>query len=211
MTLRCALFAATLVCGTALAASPLPNADPAKGQQIATGVCAACHGPDGNSIAPENPKLAAQIPEYLTKQLMNFRPAAAGRPPERANAVMLAFASALSPDDMRNVSAYYAGQALKPSKATNRETAGIGERIYRGGIPERGVAACNGCHGPTGQGLPAQYPLLGGQFAAYIEAQLKAFRIGARANDPNQMMRMNAARLSDAEIRALADYIAGLR
>jgi cytochrome c553 len=100
---------------------------------------------------------------------------------------------------------------LKPSKATNHETVDIGQRIYRGGIVERGVPACAGCHGPAGEGIPGQFPLIGGQYATYIEAQLKAFRDGVRANDPNRMMRMSAARLSDAEIRALADYIAGLR
>jgi cytochrome c553 len=211
MKLRCALLAASLVCGTALAADPPPKADAAKGQAIATSVCAACHGPDGNSIGPENPKLAGQIPEYLSKQLMNFKPAAAGRPAERVNAVMLGFASTLSPDDMRNVAAFYAAQTLKPEKAKNRDTAEIGQRIYRGGVPDRGIAACAGCHGARGEGVPSQYPALAGQFAAYIEAQLKAFRDGARANDPNRMMRLTAARLSDAEMRALADYIAGLR
>jgi cytochrome c553 len=211
MMLRRAFLAATFACGPALAADSLPPADPARGQQIAAGVCAACHGPDGNSPTPENPKLAGQIPEYLTKQLMNFRPAAPGRQPERNNAVMLGFASTLSVEDMRNVAAFYSRQTLKPSRATNHDTVEIGQRIYRGGIAERGVPACAGCHGPAGAGIPAQFPLLGGQYAQYIESQLKAFRDGVRHNDPNKMMRMSAARLSDAEIKALADYIAGVR
>ena len=211
MKLRCALLAATLACGTALAADAPPKADPGKGQQIASQTCATCHGADGNSIGPENPKLAGQIPDYLAKQLMNFKPAAAGKPAERNSAVMAGFAAMLSPADMRNVAAYYSAQALKPEKAKNRDTAELGQKIYRGGIPERGVAACAGCHGAKGQGVPAQYPAIAGQYAAYIETQLKSFRDGARANDPNKMMRMTAAKLSDAETKALADYIAGLR
>ena len=211
MKLRCALLAATLVCGTALAADAPPKADPAKGQQIATQVCATCHGADGNSIGPENPKLAGQIPDYLAKQLMNFKPTAAGKPAERNSAVMAGFAATLSPDDMRNVAAYFSGQTLKAERAKNRDTAELAQKLYRGGIPERGLPACAGCHGPKGEGIPARYPALAGQYAAYIETQLKAFRDGARANDPNKMMRMTAAKLSDAEIKALADYVAGLR
>jgi len=211
MKLRCALIAAALTSGAALAAQPLPKADSAKGQQIATQVCAACHGPDGNSTAPANPKLAAQHPEYLAKQLANFKPSAGGKPAERENAIMAGFAAALSPDDMRNVAAFYAAQKLIPEKARNKDTIELGQRIFRAGIAERGVAACAGCHGPRGEGIPAQFPALAGQYADYIDAQLRAFRSGARANDPNRMMRMTAARLSDAEIKAVADYIAGLR
>jgi cytochrome c553 len=211
MKLRRALILAALVCGNALAAQPLPKADTAKGQQIATQVCAACHGNDGNSTAPVNPKLAAQIPEYLAKQLANFKPGAGGRPAERENAIMAGFAAALSPDDMRNVAAYYSAQRLQPDKARNKDTIEIGQRIYRGGLAERGVPACAGCHGPRGEGVPAQFPALAGQFADYIDAQLKAFRAGARANDPNRMMRMTAAKLTDAEMKAVSDYIAGLR
>ena len=211
MKLRCALLAATLVCGPALAADQPAKADPGKGQQVATQVCAACHGPDGNSIGPENPKLAGQNPEYLAKQLTNFKPAGAGKPAARNNPVMAGFAATLSAADVRNVAAYYAGQTLKPETAKNRDTAELAQKIYRGGIAERGLPACAGCHGPKGEGVPAQYPALAGQYAAYIETQLKAFRDGTRANDPNMMMRMTAAKLSDAEIKALADYIAGLR
>jgi cytochrome c553 len=211
MKLRCALILAALVGSNALAAQPLPKADAAKGQQIATQVCAACHGTDGNSPAPANPKLAAQIPEYLAKQLANFKPGAGGRPAERGNAIMAGFAAALSPDDMRNLAAFYSAQRLQPDKARNKDTIEIGQRIYRGGIAERGVPACAGCHGPRGEGVPAQFPALGGQFADYLDAQLKAFRAGARANDPNRMMRMTAAKLTDAEMKAVSDYIAGLR
>jgi cytochrome c553 len=211
MKLLPALIAASLAAGTALAADPLPKADLAKGQKIATEVCAACHGADGNSIGPANPKLAAQIPEYLAKQLANFRPGKDNKPAERPNNIMAGFAATLSPEDMRNVAAFYAGQKLIPEKAVDKNTIELGQRIFRGGIAEKSVPACAGCHGPTGTGIPAQYPLLGGQYAEYIEAQLKAFRSGERANDPNRMMRMTAARLSDAEIKAVANYIAGLR
>jgi cytochrome c553 len=211
MTLLPALIAASLAAGTALAADPLPKADLAKGQKIATEVCAACHGADGNSIGPANPKLAAQIPEYLAKQLANFRPGKDNKPAERPNNIMAGFAATLSPEDMRNVAAFYAGQKLIPEKAVDKSTIELGQRIFRGGIAEKSVPACAGCHGPTGTGIPAQYPLLGGQYAEYIEAQLKAFRSGERANDPNRMMRMTAARLSDAEIKAVANFIAGLR
>ncbi len=211
MKLCCALLAAALTSGTALAAQPLPKADAAKGQQIATQVCATCHGQDGNSTAPVNPKLAAQIPDYLAKQLANFKPAAAGKPAERNNAIMAGFAATLSPEDMRNVAAYYASQRLQPEKARNKDTIELGQKIYRAGIAEKGVAACAGCHGPRGEGVPAQYPALAGQFADYLDAQLKAFRAGARANDPNKMMRMTAAKMTDAEMKAVTDYIAGLR
>lgn len=211
MKFRCALLVAAVAGGNALAAGPLPKADAAKGQMIATQVCAACHGADGNSVAPANPKLAGQIPEYLVKQLGNFKPAAAGKPAERSNPIMAGFAATLSPDDMRNVSAYYSAQPLKPEKARNTDTIELGQKIYRAGIADKGVAACAGCHGATGQGVPAQYPAIAGQFAEYIDAQLKAFRVGERANDPNKMMRMTAAKMSDAEIKAVANYIAGLR
>jgi len=211
MKLRCALIAAALTSGTALAAQPLPKADAAKGQQIATQVCAACHGADGNSIAPANPKLAGQIPDYLAKQLENFKPAAAGKPAVRNNAIMAGFAATLSPEDMRDVAAYYASQRLQPEKARNKDTIELGQKIFRGGIAEKGIAACAGCHGPRGEGVPGQFPALAGQYADYLHAQLMAFQSGARANDPNKMMRTTAAKLSDAEMKAVTDYIAGLR
>jgi cytochrome c553 len=211
MKLRCALLAAAIASGHALAAEPLPKADAAKGQQIATQVCAACHGTDGNSVAPANPKLAGQIPEYIAKQLANFKPAAAGKPAERASAVMAGFAATLSPDDVRNLAAYFSAQALKPEKAQNKDTIELGQKIYRAGIADKGIAACAGCHGATGAGVPGQFPAIAGQYADYIEAQLKAFRAGERANDPNRMMRMTAANMTDAEMKAVADYVAGLR
>jgi len=211
MKLCPALVAATLASGAALAADPLLKGDVAKGQSIATQVCAACHGPDGNSIGPPNPKLAGQIPEYLAKQLANFKPGKDNRPAERPNNIMAAFVASLSPDDMRNISAFYAAQTLKPERAKDNDTIEMGRKIYRAGIAEKGVAACAGCHGPAGSGVPAQFPHLGGQYAEYIESQLRSFRTGERANDPNRMMRTTAARLSDVEIKAVANYIAGLR
>ena len=174
-------------------------------------MCAACHGADGNSIAPANPKLAGQIPDYLAKQLANFKPAAAGKPAERNNAIMAGFAATLSPEDMHNIAAYYASQRLQPEKARNKDTIELGQKIYRAGIAEKGVAACAGCHGPRGEGVPGQFPALAGQYADYLHAQLMAFQSGARSNDPNKMMRTTAAKLSDAEMKAVADYIAGLR
>ena len=211
MKLCPALVAAMLASGAALAADPPMKADTAKGQGIASQVCAACHGPDGNSIGPPNPKLAGQIPEYLAKQLANFKPGKDNKPAERPSNVMAAFVATLSPDDMRNISAFYAAQTLKPEQAKNNDTIEMGRNIYRAGIAGKGVAACAGCHGPAGSGIPAQYPHLAGQYADYIESQLKSFRSGERANDPNRMMRATAARLSDLEIKAVANYIAGLR
>lgn len=183
--------------------------DPAKGEKIAQEVCAACHGADGNSTAPVNPKLAGQHPEYLAKQLANFKVAPGAKSAERVNAVMAAFAAMLGDADMKNVAAYYAARPLKPSAAKNAELAELGQAIYRGGIAEKGVPACAGCHGPSGLGLPAQYPRLAGQYAEYTEAQLVGFRSGARMN--NASMTTIAARLSDKEIKAVSDYVAGLR
>ena len=219
MTFRPTLIAAALASGAVLAAEPPPKGDVAKGQVVAMqgiatkGVpaCATCHGPDGNSIAPANPKLAGQFPEYMTKQLMNFRPGQDNKPAERPNPVMGTFAAALSPEQMRDVSAFYASQKLIPENARNKSTIELGQKIFRAGIADKNVPACAGCHGPAGAGVPIQYPVLGGQYAEYIEAQLKAFRSGERANDPNRMMRTTASRLSDLEIKAVADYIAGLR
>jgi cytochrome c553 len=180
-----------------------PKADLAKGQATATQVCAACHTADGSRGAPANPIIAGQHPEYLVKQLTEFKSG------KRANAVMKGFATLLSDEDMRNVSAYYASKSAKPGAAKNKALFKAGESIYRGGINERGVAACSGCHTPTGAGIPAQFPRLAGQHADYIEAQLTAFRSGARAN--NASMTGVAAKMTDADIKAVADYIAGLR
>ena len=209
--MKCILaLAAMLSAMAALAAEPPFKGDAAKAQSIVNQACAACHAADGNSQIAANPKLAGQIPEYLYKQLTNFK-AAAGKKAERDNAVMAGMVASLSPEDMRNLSAYYTGQAAKAGAAKSKDLVALGQRIYRGGIASEGIAACASCHGPNGAGMPAQYPRLSGQHAEYIEAQLKAFRSGARANDPNASMRGVAGRLSDREIEAVADYIAGLR
>jgi cytochrome c553 len=194
--------------GVALAADAKPAAkvDTARGSQIASQVCVACHAADGNSPAAANPKLAGQHPEYLVKQLASFKENKA-----RKNPVMLGFATALTPEDMANVAAHFAGQKPKEGAARNPATLKLGEKIYRGGVADKGIAACAGCHGPAGSGIPAQYPRLAGQWADYTKSQLIAFRAGERQNDPQGMMRGVAAKLSDKEIDAVADYIAGLK
>jgi cytochrome c553 len=183
--------------------------DANKGAQIATQVCAACHGADGNSNAVTNPKLSGQHADYLYKQLSNFKVKPGAKEAERANAIMAGFAAQLSDEDMRNVSAYYESQKLKPSSAKDKDLSDLGQKIYRGGIAEKNVPACAGCHGAAGAGIPAQYARLGGQWAEYTESQLIGFRSGARKNN-TQMMTISA-RLSDREMKAVSDYIAGLR
>ncbi len=186
------------------------KADPAKGKVIAESICIACHGADGNSAASANPHLAGQHAEYLYKQLTNFK-AAEGKPAARENAIMGGMAAPLSDEDMKNVAAWFASQKLKPAAATDEKKIALGQKLWRQGDFKKGVPACAGCHGPAGAGLPAQYPRLAGQFPEYTEAQLKAFRVEERANDPEKMMRMIAAKLSDVEIKAVSDYAAGLR
>ncbi len=180
-----------------------PKADPAKGETIATQVCSACHTINDSRGTPANPILQHQHPEYLAKQLADFKAGA------RNNAIMKGFASTLSPEDMKNVAAFYATKVPKPGFAKDKDTLAMAEKIYRGGIADRNIPACAGCHSPTGAGIPSQYPRLGGQHADYTEAQLLAFRSGMRAN--NLAMAGVAAKLNDREIKALADYIAGLR
>ena len=184
--------------------------DAAKAQQIVTTVCAACHGVDGNSAIPVNPSLAGQHPEYTYKQLVNFK-AQGGKPAERVNPVMGGMVANLSEDDMKNLAAYFASQKVKPRAARDEKLVRQGEAIYRGGIAAKGVPACAACHAPNGAGMPAQFPRVAGQHAEYTAMQLKAFRAGQRANDPAQMMRGAAAKMSDQEIAAVAEYIAGLR
>lgn len=180
------------------------KADPAKAQQIATTLCAACHGPDGNSAIPPNPNLAAQIPEYTTKQLSNFKSG------DRQNAIMAGMVANLTPEDMKSLGAYFASQAPKPGIAKDKDLVMQGEKIYRGGNTATGLPACAACHSPDGVGIPSQYPRLSGQHADYTQAQLKTFRTGERANDPNEMMRTIAAKMSDQEIKAVSAYIEGL-
>ncbi len=166
-------------------------------------VCSACHGLDGNSVITANPKLAGQHPEYLVKQLTEFKSG------KRANAAMSGMASGLSEDDMKGLAAYFSSQSLKLGAAKTNGKGSLGEKIYRGGIAATGVPACAACHGATGSGLPVKFPRLGGQHAEYTQNQLKAFRTGERANAP--MMMTIATKMTDAEMAAVADYIQGLR
>lgn len=203
-------LAGQVIAQSAAVAADAAKPDPVKGRAIASQLCVACHMADGNSAQPANPRLAGQFPEYLHKQLTNFKPQGKKKP-ERASAIMAGMVAALSDADMRNVAAFYASQTLRPAAARDKDRAAQGQKIFRGGNPANGVPACAGCHGPTGAGIPDQFPRIGGQFPEYIEAQLMAFRSGARANDPNGMMRGVTARMTDAEIKAVAEYAAGLR
>lgn len=177
--------------------------DLAKGAAVYGNVCVACHAADGNSTTPANPKLAGQHPEYLIKQLQEYKSG------KRANAIMQGMAATLSDDDMRNVSYWLASQKPAPGFASDAALVKLGERIYRGGLADRGIAACAGCHSPNGAGIPSQYPRLAGQHADYTKTQLEHFRSGARAN--NAQMTGVAAKMTDREIQAVSDYIAGLR
>ena len=198
--------ASFVMAGTAVASAPAAKSakpDLAKGEAGFAAVCAACHAADGNSTTPVNPKLAQQHPEYLVKQLQEFKSG------KRANAVMSGMVAALSDDDMRNIAFWLASKQAKPGFAKDKDSVALGERIYRGGIPDRQIAACAGCHSPNGAGIPAQYPRLSGQHADYTAAQLTAFRDGVRKN--SAQMTGVAAKMNDREIKAVADYVAGLR
>ena len=184
---------------SAAAAAP----DPAKGAALSASVCAACHTNDGSRGSPANPILQGQHPDYLVKQLTDFK---AGK---RDNPIMRAMAAPLSEADMKNVAAFYASKQPKPGFAKNKDLVAVAEKLYRGGSAEREVPACAGCHGPSGAGIPSQYPRLSGQHADYVAAQLTAFRSGTRRN--NAAMSAIAAKLNDREIKAVADYVAGLR
>ncbi len=197
-----ALLAAPVIAAAQDAKAPA-KPDLAKGEAKYTAVCAACHGADGNSGIPANPKLAGQHPQYLVKQLQEFKSG------KRNNAVMTGFAAMLSDEDMKNISAWLAAQKAKPGFAKDKDLVALGERIYRGGIPDRQIAACAGCHSPNGAGIPAQYPRMSGQHADYTVAQLQAFRDGVRNN--SVQMTQVAAKMNDREIKAVSDYIAGLR
>lgn len=187
------------------AAEQTAKADPAQAQSIVTKVCAACHGGDGNSPASANPNLAGQHADYTAKQLANYKSGS------RKNAVMTEQSKSLSTADIMNLAAYFESQKPKARSARNPDIVKLGQQIYRGGIAAKGVAACASCHGPSGAGMPAQYPRLAGQYAEYTVAQLQAFRAGERNNDPSKMMTTTAAKMSDQEIKAVAEYVAGLR
>ena len=184
---------------SAVAAQP----DVRRGAQLYSQMCVACHGTDGNSSTGANPKLAQQHPEYLIKQLQEYKSG------KRANALMAGFAAALSDQDMADIAFWLAAQPVTPGVARNKDTINFGERIYRGGIADRQIPACAGCHSPNGAGIPSQYPRLSGQHAEYTADQLRQFRSGARAN--NTAMSQIAAHMTDQEIEAVSDFIAGLR
>ncbi|MFT4888444.1 MAG: cytochrome c553 [Pseudohongiellaceae bacterium] len=181
----------------------LAQGDAAAGQ-AKSALCSTCHGADGNSELSMNPKLAGQSVNYIVKQLMDYKSGA------RVNATMAAMVGSLSPQDMQDIAAWYSSQQVTLSGA-DAETLELGQRIYRGGNKELGVAACTACHSPTGSGnAPAGFPSLSGQHVDYTLTQLKSFRSGERANDNASMMRSVVERLTDKELEALASYVSGL-
>lgn len=213
-----ALLGASAMPSYAADAAVTPKVDIAKGEELFTngddarGIisCASCHGPGGNSAIPLNPILAKQHPEYLIKQLHDFKAGDEGASAARPSASMAVMADPLTDEDIRNIAAYLAKQSVEtPSYAKNPETIELGQTIYRAGITAKGVPACAACHSANGAGIPAQYPRLAGQFSEYTEQQLIEFRSGVRQN--HDAMETIAAKLSDAEIKAVSDYIAGLR
>ena len=196
---------AALVAASAHANPAMPKGDPKAAEAIVNQVCAACHAVDGNSAAAANPKLAGLNSEYIYKQLTEFKSGA------RKNAIMAGMVAGLSDQDMANLAAYYSAQQPKPDTSKDKELALVGQKIYRGGVQGAGVPACASCHGAQGKGIPAQFPRLAGQHSDYIYTQLNAFRVGARANDGAKMMRTIAAKMTDADMKAVAAYIQGLR
>ena len=189
----------------AVLVSPVQAASgsPAKGQ-VKAAACVGCHGVDGNGGAdPVWPRLAGQDADYIAKQLADFKSGA------RRDPIMAGMAAPLSVQDMKDIGAYYASLKPKAGAAKSVELAKLGEKLYRGGNAKMGVTACMSCHGPSGHGIPPRYPRVSAQSAAYIEKQMLAFKSGARANDGDIMTRI-AFRMSEHEIQAIADYMAGL-
>jgi len=210
---RLVLVAACAVIGASGASGEESSAKPdlAKAQQIVTQVCAACHGADGNSPSPANPNLAGQQAGYISVQLAHFKDGT------RTNPLMAGMAAALSPEDMMSLGAYFAQQKPKGLAATDPALVSAGQKLYRGGNAATGVPACAACHTPTGAGIPVRYPRLSGQYADYTFAQLQAFKASQRGLDKagkdvnGRVMQAIAARMSEQEMRAVADYAAGLR
>jgi len=186
------------------------KSDLAQARKIAETVCVACHGVDGNSALPANPIIAGQGTAYLFKQLNDFK-AVDGKPPARNNVIMAGMTATLSRDDMKSLALYFSQQKRKLAVASDENLAAVGRVLWRKGDFERGIPACAGCHGAAGAGVPAQYPRLAGQYAEYTELQLKNFRSEERSNDAQKAMRNIAEKFSDKQIKAVADYIAGLR
>lgn len=200
-----AVLASTSAMANPPAAAPVSKGDPKQAEALVNQVCAGCHAVDGNSAAPANPKLAGLNAEYINKQLVNFKSG------ERKSPVMMGIVANLTPDDFKNLAAYYSAQQLKPVKAKDQALALMGQKIYRGGVQGSGVPACASCHGAQGQGVPIQFPRLAGQHTDYIYDQLNKFRTGERANDGAKMMRTIAAKMTESDMRAVASYIQGLR
>lgn len=209
LSLALASYFASQTAAAAEAAKAAP-VDLAKAKQIAEQTCAACHGADGNSVIPVNPVLAGQFPEYLNKQLLNFKPQN-GKTPERNNPIMTAQVTPLSDADLKSLAVYFSQQKPKGDVTKNKANIALGQKIWRAGDASKGLPACAGCHGVAGAGIPAQFPRLSGQHSDYIEAQLRNFRDGVRANDASSVMRTIAIRMTEPEIKAVADYAAGLR
>ena len=193
------ISATTLLAASAAMAAGAP--DLAKGKASFV-TCAACHGANGNSAIAAKPSLAQQHPEYLVKQLKEFKAGV------RKNAIMNGMAAPLSEQDMRNIAYWVTTQKMTPGSATNKDTIALGEKIWRGGIANRGVPACAACHSPNGAGIPIRFPRLAGQHAAYVEQQLKDFRDGVRTNDKVMPEVVNG--MNDAQIKAVADFVQGL-
>jgi cytochrome c553 len=198
-----ALCASLLFVSSVFAAEKTPAPVKSAAEKTVQTVCAACHGADGNSVIALNPKLAGQHPEYLLKQLNEFK---AGK---RANPVMGPMTANLSADELKDLANYFAAQKIALGKAKSNGAGSLGEKIYRGGIAATAVPACASCHGANGAGIPKRFPRLAGQHADYSLAQMRAFRLGERANAP--MMLMIAQKMTDAEMQAVSDYMQGLR
>jgi cytochrome c553 len=201
-----AKLAATLICAAAFGSTaPALAAGSKDAGQAKSTPCVACHGIDGNSANPEWPSIAGQHDGYFVRQLKAFR---AG---ERQNPLMSPMAAGLSDEDIADLAAFYSSQTARGGEAEPSKLK-LGQKVYRAGNMEEQTMACAACHGPTGRGNPlASYPAIQGQHATYVAAQLRAYKSGTRTNDPNQMMRSIALRLSDAEIDAVASYVQGLR
>jgi len=202
------LLSGLLALGFALTCnSPALAQGSAEAGQAKAAPCVACHGADGNSVTPEWPSLAGQHAGYIVRQLEAYQSG------DRENVLMSAFASTLSTEDMRDLAAYFATLPAV-QRGADPDLAELGERVYRSGLPDRGVAACIACHGPTGRGNSlATYPVVRGQHATYVVNTLHAYASGDRRSDGtiNQMMRDIAVTLRDDEIQAVASYMQGLR
>lgn len=193
------VFLALSISGASLAA---PQGVPARGKILAEKICMACHSIDGNSVIATNPSLAGQHPEYLYKQLNEFKQG------KRKNPTMSAIVTPLKDDDLRDAAAWFSSQTAKERSASDKARVESGQNIYRAGIPAKGIPACMGCHSPNGAGIPALYPRIGGQHAGYIVAQLNAFRAEERTNAP--IMQSIADKMTDKEIKAVAEYVQAL-